>query len=251
MQSIDVISEVYNIDCMEYMRRLPDKHFDLAIADPPYGISIDRASLCEGLGLSNNNTMARLKKERFHGRGKLKDRAMNRLNTEWDLKPPTKEFFDQLFRVSCNQIIWGGNYFELPPTRGIVCWDKEQTFLNFSAWEMAWTSFDVPAKIFRFSNRGFLSPEGKDKADKVHPTQKPIALYGWLLKNFAEQGQSIFDPMMGSQSSRIAAYRMGFDYYGCELDSEYFRTGSERFERMCMGVERQTENYQIVQTKLF
>lgn len=247
-----MVSEVYNIDCMDYMRNLPDKHFDLAIADPPYGISIDRARLCEGLGLSKqNNTQARLRKERFCGRGKLKDRAINRLNTEWDLKPPTKEFFDELFRVSCNQIIWGGNYFELPPTRGIVCWDKEQTFLNFSAWEMAWTSFDVPAKIFRFSNRGFLSPEAKDKADKVHPTQKPIALYGWLLQQFAKPGDTIFDPMMGSQSSRIAAYRMGFDYYGCELDSEYFLTGSERFERMCMGVAQKTDNYTIVQTKLF
>lgn len=111
--------------------------------------------------------------------------------------------------------------------------------------EYAWTSFQANAKVFE------CAPQGSKDDVRFHPTQKPIALYGWLLKNFAEQGQTIFDPMMGSQSSRIAAYRMGFDYYGCELDSEYFRAGSERFERMCMGVAKKTENYTIVQTKLF
>ena len=226
-------SEVFNIDCLEYMRTLPDKAFELAIADPPYGISIDLASMGQGTGVApETNSRVKLNKSRMHGAGKLKDRAINKFDTSWDYEPPKQEFFDELFRISKNQIIWGGNYFPLPPTRGIICWDKEQTFLNFSQWEMAWSSFDTTAKIFRFSNRGFTCPE---KQERIHPTQKPIALYAWLLTHYAKPGDRIFDPMMGSQSSRIAAYKMGFDYVGCELDKEYFDKGCERFNRECKG----------------
>ena len=186
------MNEVYCMDCMEYMKTLSDKAFDLAIVDPPYGISIDRHDLCAGLGLyPESNTMLKIKKSRMRGAGKLKGRAINTMNTSWDYAPPGKEYFDELFRVSKNQIIWGGNYFNLPPTRGIVCWDKEQTFLNFSQWEMAWTSFDKPAKLFRFSNRGFFCPE---KDVKIHPTQKPVALYKWLLANFAGGGRRYWTP---------------------------------------------------------
>lgn len=242
-------SEVYNIDCLEYMRQLPDKAFDLAIADPPYGISIDFASMGQGTGVApEKNARLKLNKSRLRGGGKLKDRAINKLDVSWDFEPPTQEFFDELFRVSKNQIIWGGNYFNLRPTRGIICWDKEQTFLNFSQWEMAWTSFDTTAKIFRFSNRGFTCPE---KQEKIHPTQKPIKLYGWLLKHYAKAGDKIFDPMMGSQSSRIAAYKMGFDYAGCELDKEYFKAGCERFERECHGITKTKSGHTVIQTELF
>lgn len=242
-------SEVYNIDCLEYMKTLPDKAFDLAIADPPYGISVDTSCLGQGTGVApEKNTMLKLNKSRMHGGGKLKDRAINKFDVSWDYKPPTKEFFDELFRVCNNVIIWGGNYFDLPPTRGIICWDKEQTFLNFSQWEMAWTSFDTTAKIFRFSNRGFTCPE---KQERIHPTQKPIALYAWLLKHYSKEGDSIFDPMMGSQSSRIAAYKMGFDYVGCELDKEYFDKGCERFERECHGTIKTETGKTITQQSLF
>ena len=241
-------SDVYNMDCIEYMRTLPDKAFQLAIADPPYGISIDLASMGQGPGVApQKNTMLKLNKSRMHGAGKLKDRAINKFDTSWDYEPPKKEFFEELERISVNRIIWGGNYFDLPPTRGIICWDKEQTFLNFSQWEMAWTSFDTTAKIFRFSNRGFTCPE---KQERIHPTQKPIALYVWLLQHYAKQGDIIFDPMMGSQSSRIAAYKMGFDYVGCELDKDYFSTGCERFEKQCYGIIKMNNGDTITQTQL-
>lgn len=241
-------SEVYNCDCLEYMKGLPDKYFSLAIADPPYGISIDRANMLSGLGVSpQSNRAFKIKKSRMHGGGKLKDRAINKFDTSWDAEPPTQEFFEELERVSVDRIIWGGNYFSLPPTRGIICWDKEQTFLNFSQWEMAWTSFDKPAKLFRFSNRGFFSPE---KTERIHPTQKPVALYAWLLQNYAEGGV-IFDPMLGSASSRIAAYKLGFDFVGCELNKEYFDKGVERFERECKGIMRIDETHTIEQLQLF
>ena len=213
---------------MEAMKDFPDKFFDLAVVDPPYGISVDKQSLCNGLGLAPETNTQRIIKSRFKGGGKLKDRAFNRLDTSWDYSPPGKEYFDELFRVSKNQIVWGGNYFDLPPTRGIICWDKDQTFLNFSQWEMAWTSMSFPAKIFRFSNRGFQCPE---KEIKFHPTQKPIALYAWLYKEFAKPEYKIIDTHLGSGSSRIAAYDAGLDFWGYEIDKTYFDQQEERFAR--------------------
>lgn len=222
------MNEAYNMDCMEYMRSLPDKAFDLAVVDPPYGICVDRQTLGAGTGLApNTNTQAKIKKSRMHGGGQLKDRAINKFDTSWDHSAPSKEYFEQLFRISKNQVIWGGNYFDLPPTRGILCWDKEQTFLNFSQWEMAWTSFDFPAKLFRFSNRGFVTPE---KGEKIHPTQKPIALYRWVYSFCAKPGDRILDTHLGSGSSRIAAWDAGLDFVGCEIDETYFQLEEKRFE---------------------
>jgi len=217
-------NEVYNIDCMEYMRQLPDKAFQLTIADPPYGL--DRKSTTtwgEGSHLIN--------------------RAFCKTNiTElWD-KAPDKAFFDELLRISENVIIWGGNYFDLPPTRCIVCWDKCQPWENFSQIEMAWTTFDKPAKLYKFDNR---------TTDKIHPTQKPVDLYAWCLRTFANEGDRIFDPMMGSQSSRIAAYKLGFDYVGCEISEEYFAAGCERFNRECLEIIKTGSGKAYQQTRLF
>lgn len=218
-----MISDVHNTDCVEFMRSLPDNSFELAIADPPYGI----LSKIGGKG------------------GKLKDRIIvtdaERL-AEWDKEIPKQEFFDELFRVSKNQIIWGGNYFPLPPTRCIVCWDKVQPWENFSQIELAWTSFDYPAKLFRFDNRW---------AGKFHPTMKPVELYEWLLRNFAKEGDRIFDPMMGSGSSRVAAYKMGFDYTGCELNAEYFQKSGEFFEREALEAVRMKDGRLVQQLTLF
>ena len=178
-------------DCMEYMRGLEDGAFDLAIVDPPYGMP----------------------KDSTHGRGKLKHRILNAGHIQdWDVAP-SKEYFDELFRVSKHQIIWGGNYFDLPPTRGIVCWDKCQPWENFSQWEMAWTSFDTPASLFRFDNR---------TGDKIHPTQKPVDLYRWLLHKYAKGGWKILDTHIGSGSSAIACYMEGHELVGCEINEEYF-----------------------------
>lgn len=186
-------SIVYNIDCMEYMKTLPDKAFDLAIVDPPYGILAPKMDMahgvpCKGSPASTAEKMRQLRRDK--GAGKLKNRALNTMGCDWDDSPPSQEYFTELFRVSKNQIIWGGNYFNLPPTRGIVCWDKQQPWENFSQWEMAWTSFDCPAKLFSLSNSGARNDEVK-----IHPTQKPVKLYEWLLTKFGQGGAEFWTRM--------------------------------------------------------
>lgn len=184
--------ELLHIDCMEYMATLPDKAFDLAIVDPPYGI-----------GISSNPV--RQQHERKN----------------WDDAVPPPEYFQELFRVSKNQIIFGGNYFDLPPTQGFIIWDKEQP-QNFSLamCEYAWTSFQRPAKMFR---RHVL----KEKY-KIHPTQKPVSLYRWIVSNYANDGDRILDTHLGSGSIAIACHDMGFDLVGCEIDADYIKAARKR-----------------------
>lgn len=163
-------SIVHLIDCMEFMKSVPDKRYDLAIVDPPYGI---KADLMASPGRRRDlSTAQRIGKARAEFSGTCKS---------WDTETPKPEYFNELFRISKNQIIWGGNYFKLPPTRGIICWDKNQLFQDFSAWEYAWTSFNKPAKIFRFAQNGYISAGHEEK---IHPTQKPVQLYQWLLETF-------------------------------------------------------------------
>jgi site-specific DNA-methyltransferase (adenine-specific) len=186
---------------MEYMKTLPDKYFDLCIADPPFGISYARGK--NGWGVCDN-------------RPDLKD-------VKWDKEIPQKEFFDELLRVSDKVIIWGGNYFThlLPVSKCWIVWDKCNGTTNKSVFadaELAWTNMTKVVKMFHLRQMGFISDTKDGK--RIHPTQKPTELYEWLVKNYAKDGDTIFDPMMGSQSSRIAAHRLGFDYVGCELDRE-------------------------------
>lgn len=205
------VSLVMNCDCMDYMKGLPDKFFELAIVDPPYGLGFGEFNRTNRDSAGNTVKANKYK------------------NSEWDKGVPNKEYFSELLRVSQNQIVWGGNYFELPPTQGFIFWYKQNPVDNFSDGEFAWTSFKRPAKCFDFRYYGNL--EGKSSAsEKYHPTQKPIALYKWLLTNYAKEGDKILDTHLGSQSSRIAAYDLGFDFYGCELDPDYFRDGCTRFE---------------------
>lgn len=229
-----MISEVFNCDCVEYMKKLPDRYFSLALADPPY---------------SHGGSDAIIKGGRFHKGRFNRYRAVDGHPIdidEWD-KTPSDEFFNELFRVSVNQVIWGANYFDgMPATRCFVVW-KKQIPENFSMamCEYAWTSFQGNAKIIEISQ---LS-KGKDR--RFHPTQKPVELYAWLIRNFAKNGDTIFDPMMGSQSSRIAAYKMGFDYVGCELEKLYFDKGNERFARECLGEIKTSDGKIIKQLTLF
>ena len=197
------ISEVHLIDCMEFMRTLPDKFFDLAIVDPPYGIGKDGQIKTTG------------------GNGGRKAHAFK----NWDNSIPSKKYFTELIRVSKHQIIWGANYFtqNIPGSMGWIVWDKGQR-INQSDGELAFSSFDRALRIITM-NRVQLLIDGT-----IHPTQKPVALYKWLLTNYAKPGQKIFDSHMGSQSSRIAAYQLGFDYWGCELDPDYYRDGCKRFD---------------------
>lgn len=190
-----------NIDCMEYMKTLPDNAFELVVADPPYGIK-------ENGGQTG-------------GKGKLRNRVFNNGSIDkWD-KAPSEEYFRELFRISVNQIIWGGNYFNLPPTRCIIVWDKMQPWENFSQVEIAWTSFKGPAQLFKYDNR---------TGGKIHPTQKPTALYAWIYRRYAKEGDKILDTHLGSGSSRIAAYDAGLDFVGCEINKEYFDLQEKRWE---------------------
>lgn len=204
--------EVTNEDNMVLMARYPDKYFDLAIVDPPYGINAPKQCA----------TPAQRKKgaKRLNqGSGKLKNRILNSSNVDWDNHIPNDDYFKELFRVSKNQIIWGGNYFYLTPSRCIICWDKVQPWENFSQIELAWTSFDMPAQIFKFDNR---------TGDKIHPTQKPIELYKWLLHKYAKEGDKILDTHGGSMSIAIACHDYGFNLTCCELDEEYYNNGIKR-----------------------
>jgi site-specific DNA-methyltransferase (adenine-specific) len=193
----DPISIAENIDCMEFMARCPDKYFELAIVDPPYGI---------GDKLTTGGTWASK-----HKKG----------DADWDVLP-TKQYFTELFRVSKNQIIWGGNYVELPPNRCYLIWDKVALMPTMADSEYAWTSFDSNAKTFRHVRN--------TSEQRIHITQKPVALYKWLLNNYAKPGHKILDTHLGSGSSRIAAWDLGFDFYSCELDKGYFKAQEKRFQ---------------------
>ncbi len=207
------MTEAFNMDCLEAMAQMKDNEFDLAIVDPPYGIP----EAFKG-GFASNKSGR--KKSPF---------AQNMIGKTWDENPPKKEYFIELMRVSENQIIWGGNYFidYLHSTRGIVGWIKPEQANGdhpfFSHFELAWTSFKMPAKIFQKK-----TTSGNEK--RLHPTQKPIALYKWLLKNYAKEGDTILDTHLGSGSSRIAAHDMGFDFTGYEIDKDYFDAQEKRFQ---------------------
>jgi site-specific DNA-methyltransferase (adenine-specific) len=190
------IIKITNEDNAKLMARYEDKYFDLAIVDPPYGI---------------------LNKTKRGGDHKFNMDEYSK----WDIKPED-EYFKELFRVSKNQIIWGGNYFGYIWTKNkynrcFIIWDKKQpeTLNNFSMAEMAWTSLDKPSKIFRFSvmrNR-----------NKTHPTQKPVELYEWILKMFAKKGDKILDTHLGSGTLAIACHNAGFDLTACEIDKNYYK----------------------------
>ena len=187
---------ITNEDNMELMSRYDDNYFDLAIVDPPYGIDI--------------NSSGRL--GHYGGKGKT-----------WDSEVPNDKYFKELSRVSKNQIVWGGNYFNLPPTRCFLIWDKKQPEnVSFASCEYSWTSFDKSAKTF------YLRPQNADYDGRIHPTQKPIKLYEWLLMNYAKEGDKILDTHLGSGSIAIACHNLGFDLTACELDKEYYEASMKR-----------------------
>lgn len=203
------ISRVYNMDCMEGMKEIPDKFFELSICDPPYGIG------------ANNMTLGNGKKHIYRG------------DDDWDRQAPPAEYFTELRRVSRHQIIWGANHFisRLPLDSSCwIFWDKGTGENDFADGELAWTSFTTTVRKFVKSWVGANAKEKSDVYGRIHPTQKPIALYKWLLTHYAQPGNKILDTHMGSQSSRIAAYQMGFDFWGWEIDKEYFEAGNKRFK---------------------
>ena len=194
------LNKIYNMDCMEGMKQFPDKYFELAIVDPPYGV-LDKQG-----GRIDNKFKANL----------------------WDIKP-TPDYFSELFRVSKNQIIWGANNFILPETEYFIIWDKMQTVDNFASAEYAWTNCKTPAKVFRYSIHKEMANR-KSNGGKIHPTQKPVALYAWLLNNYAKQGDKILDTHLGSASSVLACLKLNFEYIGFEIDEDYFKLAQERID---------------------
>lgn len=197
-------NRAFNMDCMEAMRSMPDQCFDLAVVDPPYGIKI-------------SNNMGRRKGERPSEYKKV----------TWDDAPPPPEYFTELVRVSKNQIIFGANHFvSLIPAADSscwICWDKGFSGeVSFASFELAWTSFDRPSKRVALSSA---------QAGRIHPTQKPVALYAWIFQHYAKQGDRILDTHLGSGSSRIAAWDAGLDFIGYEIDPEYFEAQEKRFQQ--------------------
>lgn len=205
------ISEVYNEDNMIGMARFEDNFFDLAIIDPQYGI---------GESGKTNKTRSCLAKAKDYG------------NKNWDLEPPSMEYFNELLRISKHQIIWGANHFisRIPLDSSCwIVWDKDNSG-DFADCELAWTSFKTAVRKFKWRWNGMLQEKMSIKEIRIHPTQKPIPLYKWLLHNYAKPGWKILDTHMGSQSSRIASFEMGFDYWGWEIDKDYFDDGNKRFK---------------------
>lgn len=196
-----------HIDCMEYMAGLPDKAFDLAIVDPPYGVGMD----------GNNNWS-----------------GSKHIVKQWDNEAPAPSYFEELRRVSKNQVVWGANHFMHNLALGSSCWivwDKENDGFSFADAELAWTSFKTAVRCFRYAR-------GKQTDVRIHPTQKPVKLYEWLLANYAKPGQRILDTHLGSGSSAIACNNLGFEMVGCELDEDYYMAA-------CVRVERATQQLRL------
>jgi site-specific DNA-methyltransferase (adenine-specific) len=205
-------SEVFNMDCVEAMKSYPDNYFELAIVDPPYGIGAD---------IKNN--------------GKNSDRhektSLAKINTykktNWDNAIPTDDYFNELKRVSKKQIVWGANFFGLKG--GYLYWHKNVTMPTYSTGELAWVSWMNKVDFVNITWHGMLQQDMQNKEIRIHQTQKPVALYRWLLQNYAKEGDKILDTHLGSGSSRIAADMEGFDFTGYELDKDYFDASVKRF----------------------
>lgn len=212
-----MISNTYNMDCMEALRGFPDKFFDLAVVDPPYGSGGGRST---EYGERFGGWFDRYKSEP-DGR-KVGEKVRKKI-VAWDIAP-SEEYFKELFRVSRAVIIWGGNNFRLPGSRNFIVWDKKNISENFTMamCEYAWTNIPGNAKIFR------MAPQGQK--GRFHPTQKPVELYDWVFRHYAKPGDKVLDTHLGSGSSRIAAYEAGLDFWGYEIDPDYYAAQEKRFE---------------------
>lgn len=206
------LNKIYNEDCLEAMKQIPDKYFELAIVDPPYGIDIISTGKVGG---GNRAKVSEYKK------------------SDWDKHSPNKEYFEELKRISKNQIIWGANHFisKIPFDSSCwIVWDKNNGKTDFADCELAYTSFKTAVRKFFYTWSGMLQENMKDKESRIHPTQKPVALYKWLLMNYAKQGDKIIDTHVGSASSFIACYDMGYDILGFETDKDYFDMANKRID---------------------
>lgn len=204
---------IYNEDCLQALKRMEDKQFDLAIVDPHYGININNQSQGKGGGVA---------------------RKIDYAKKDWDKQPPNDEYFRQLFRVSKNQIVWGANHFisRLPFDSSCwIVWDKDNGETDFADCELAWTSFKTAVRRFKWTWAGMRQQNMKNKEERIHPTQKPVSLYKWILDKYAKQGDKILDTHLGSGSIAIACWDMGYDLTGYEIDKEYYDNACKRLEK--------------------
>ena len=202
-------SVVHNADCMEIMATYPDNHFNLAVVDPPYGIGAGKMTLGQGAGIARHN---------------------NYKKKGWDSSPPTELYFNELLRVSKNQIIWGANHFLGWAGSGWIVWDKDNGDTDYADCELAYTSFNKPVRKFLYRWAGMLQGDMKNKESRIHPTQKPIKLYDWIYKNYLPNGGNVIDTHLGSGSNRIAADKAGnINFVGVELDKDYFDAQEKRW----------------------
>ena len=219
------------MDCMQGMKEFPDNYFDLAIVDPPYGINIGGQSMGVG-GASQGTSTVRVGAGCLTKNGKGK--AIPKLYHAFDdTAIPDKAYFDELERVSKHRIIWGGNYFldYLGKTKNMIVWDKGRRGMAFADAEIAWSDIDDNVRVYAYKWNGMLQEDMKNKEERIHPTQKPVALYKWILDNYAKPGDKRLDTHVGSASSLIECEDFGFQYVGFEIDADYYKLGTERIER--------------------
>lgn len=216
-----MVSKVYNVDCMDYMKTVPDHYFQLAIVDTPYGIRED------GKRNATRGLLAKPSKYKPYFGG--------------DRQPPAPDYFKELRRISKNQIVWGANHFidNLSGRKNSSCWivwDKDNAGTDFADCELAWTSFTSAVRKFKYRWNGMLQEDMRNKEKRIHPNQKPVGLYRWLLQKYAKENDRIFDSHLGSGSHRIAAYQLGFDFYACEIDTYYYNLQEQRFQEECLKI---------------
>jgi len=221
--------DIRNCDCRDMMKEYPDNHFELAIVDPPYGIGES--------GKSNNSRGSVQNCKKWIGSRNTKGVGIPSTQftpKEWDNSSPELIYFDELKRVSKKQIIWGANHFisKIPFDSSCwIVWDKNNGLSDFADCELAWTSFNTAVRKFKYTWNGMLQGNIKNKEKRIHPTQKPVALYKWLLSNYAKEGDKIIDTHAGSCSIAIACHYMGFNLTACELDPDYYKAACERIDR--------------------
>lgn len=227
MNQVLFLNQIIHSCCLDILKDMPDEFFELAIVDPPYGIDyVSCAALKSGAKPGSSRA--------FKGVYEKKD---------WDKERPTEDYFKELFRVSKNQIIWGGNYFTnyLPPSQGWIFWDKNNGQSDFSDGELAFTSFNKALRKFKVTWNGMLQEDMKRKEKRIHPTQKPVQLYEILLRNYAKPGWKILDTHSGSGSCAVACQNLGFDFLAIERDFEDFKSSSQRLEQA-----RRVKKYRLV-----
>lgn len=211
-------------DCLEEMKKIPDKYFDLCLTDPPYGIGITDRSTVGG-----TNSKTKLAKMTDYGK------------SDWDKFAPSSETFDEIFRISKNQIVFGGNYFDLGPTSCYIIWDKDNEKSPFADCELAWTSFPTAVRKFKYRWNGMLQEDMKHKEIRYHPTQKPVKLFMQIIEKYSEPGDLIIDPFLGSGTTLIAAKKTGRKAIGIELSPEYCEIARKRVAAVPARLDRWAE----------